>query len=182
MKIIDVFFIILIVFTFALGAALGFGKIIRLRTRNFVQLCLTSAPLAWILLGLIIKIAPVEAFLNACNSKLLDGGNIVCTVLSMIKIETFALYLAILTLTMLFIHFVIRPYEAIFEAQNIVSNVLNATVGGVYVTVCFLGLLSVVLSIASIIPGVGEFFDGMLSGSFLKLDVSLNDYKIFIRC
>ena len=170
----DVIALITIIFCFVGGAALGFGRWLKILTGGIVGKII-SVIICYFLFGIVLDWYFVKAFMQKITTALQENGSWICNVLLTIRLDLIVFGAVLFVLVQLLRKFVVYLIANVMQIDNKVISVVNRVLGVILLTVFVAILTLIVFQVVAWVMGTNGGFYQTLQGSAFGLDKIFTD-------
>ena len=169
----DIIVLITILFCLVGGAALGFGRWLKILTGGVVGKII-SVVICYFLFGIVLDWPFVKALTQKITDTLQADGSWICQVLLIIRLDLIAFGALLFVIVQILRKFVVYLIANVMQVDNKVIRIINRVLGIVLLTAFMAILTLVVFQVVAWVMGTEGGFYQSLQGSVFGLD------KIFI--
>ena len=169
----DIIVLITILFCLVGGAALGFGRWLKILTGGVVGKII-SVVICYFLFGIVLDWPFVKALTQKITDTLQADGSWICQVLLTIRLDLIAFGALLFVIVQILRKFVVYLIANVMQVDNKVIRIINRVLGIVLLTAFMAILTLVVFQVVAWVMGTEGGFYQSLQGSVFGLD------KIFI--
>ena len=170
----DTIVLIAIAACILLGAALGFGKVLRFITGGVIGKIL-SLVICYFLFGIVLNFGFVQDLILQFTDALRDNGSWICNLLLSIRIDLIVFAIALFIVVQILRKIVVYIIANIMEIDNKVISVINRLLGIALLAAFITMITLIVFQIIAWISGTDGAFLTNLEGSAFGLD------KLFVN-
>lgn len=170
----DAIALITIIFCFVGGAALGFGRWLKILTGGIVGKII-SVIVCYFLFGIVLDWYFVKALMQKITETLQADGSWICRVLLTIRLDLIVFAAVLFVAVQILRKFVVYIIANVMQVDNKVVSVINRVLGVVLLTVFIAILTLIVFQIVAWVMGTEGGFYQSLQGSVFGLDKIFTD-------
>lgn len=170
MQVIDWVAIAVVLGAIAIGALLGFGKLLKIFTGGIVGVII-SIVVTYFCIGVVASWGFVQDIMLQLHEKMVSANNGVVDFLIKIGIEKIILGVALFIIVQIIRVIIVNIIKGVMEADNVVLKTINRVFGAVFMLAVAIMVWLLVFHVIQLIGGgTAENFRIKISGSVFKFD------------